>query len=312
MRFLEARRAKQFGREAGRSLVLVLLCALPCLAQSPLLLPNQPDSLKFAVIGDNGTGEQAQYDVASQMMSWHDRFRFEFVVMNGDNIYGGQTPWDFQRKFEIPYGPLLKAGVKFYASLGNHDGINQRLYKSFNMDGKRYYTFRPKAGIRFFALDSNYMDRQQFDWLKKELSDSGSDWKICFFHHPLYSSGKTHGPDLQLRELLEPLFVKHNVSVVLSGHEHFYERIKPQKGIYYFISGGGGQLRRGDIITTSITARGFDQDNHFILMEISGDQLHFQTISRTGETVDSGTIERRRPDQERTLAGAASAGKSGK
>ena len=69
--------------------------------------------------------------------------------MLGDNIYGGKSPADFKRKFEDPYRPLLDAGVKFYASLGNHDDTNERLYKPFNMDGKRYYSFK-RGNARVF------------------------------------------------------------------------------------------------------------------------------------------------------------------
>ena len=75
---------------------------------------------------------------------------------------------------------MLDAGVKFYAALGNHDNPNERFYKGFNMNGERFYTFKPKAGVRIFALDSNYMDPKQLEWLEKELAASGSDWKICF------------------------------------------------------------------------------------------------------------------------------------
>ena len=89
----------------------------------------------------------------------------------------------------MPYKPLLDAGVKFYASLGNHDSPEQRLYKFYNMDGKRYYSFKaPKQDVRFFALESTYMDKDQLAWLEKELDGSREDWKIAFFHHPLYSS----------------------------------------------------------------------------------------------------------------------------
>ena len=179
--------------------------------------------------------------------SWRAKFPFAFVVMMGDNLYGGDRPRDYQNEFEIPYKTLLDAGVKFYASLGNHDNPNERLYKPFNMNGERYYSFKPeRASVRFFALDSNYIDDKQLDWLDKQLADSGSDWKICFFHHPPYSSGETHGSAVLQREKLEPMFVKHGVNVVLSGHEHFYERIKPQKGIQYFILGNSAKVRRGD------------------------------------------------------------------
>ena len=115
------------------------------------------------------------------------------------------------------------------------------------MNGERFYTFKPKDNVRIFALDSNYMDKTQLDWLEKELAASGSDWKIAFFHHPIYSSGGRHGSDEELRAQLEPLFLKYGVDAVFMGHEHFYERIKPQKGIYYFISGGAAKLREGNV-----------------------------------------------------------------
>ena len=166
--------------------------------------------------------------------------------MVGDNIYGSERPQDFQKKFEMPYKPLLDAGVKFYAALGNHDDPNQRFYKPFNMNGERFYTFT-KGNIEFFVLDSNYMDRKQLDWFEREIKDAKADWKMAYFHHPLYSSGEAHGSEVDLRAVLEPLFVKYGMDVVFAGHEHFYERVKPQKGIYYFTCGGSAKLRKGDI-----------------------------------------------------------------
>jgi predicted phosphodiesterase len=210
----------------------------------------------------------------------------------GDNLYGGEKPRDYERKFTEPYQTLIDAGVKFYAVLGNHDEPTETSFKLFNMGGKRYYTFSPRNGVRFFALDSNYMSREQLEWLEKELSGSRSDWKIVFFHHPLYSSGEKHGPSLELRKMLEPLFVKYGVSVVLAGHEHFYERIKPQNGIYYFIEGSSAKLREGGIERTEITAKGYAEDRTFMLMEIAGDELRYQTINRRGRLVDSGSLTR--------------------
>ena len=260
--------------------------------QDAVKLPLKDGSLRFAVIGDTGTATRIQVELGRQMAVWHERVGFEFVLMTGDNIYGADTPAEMKRKFEEPYAALLAKNVKFYAALGNHDNPNQRFYKLYNMDGQQYYTFRPKMGARFFAIDSNYIDHKQLAWLEKELAASGSEWKIVFFHHPLYSSGRNHGPALSTRQVLEPIFVKHGVSVVLTGHEHFYERIAPQKGIHHFISGGGGKLRPGDIRKDPQTVKGFDTDLHFLLMEIDGDDLWFQAVSRTGKTVDSGTIRR--------------------
>jgi predicted phosphodiesterase len=233
-----------------------------------------------------GTGDQMQRDIGRDLVAVHDKFPFTFVVAVGDNIYGSQ---DMITKFEEPYKALLDQKIEFYAALGNHDDQNERFYKPFNMGGKRYFTFK-KNNVRFFALDSNYMDKEQLDWLEKELASSGSEWKIAFFHHPLYSTGNTHGPSVDLRAQLEPLFVKYDVSVVLAGHEHFYERLKPQQGIQYFISGAGGQLRKGDIIRKEPMAVGYDADRSYMLMEVIGKELYFQAINRTGVTVDKGTI----------------------
>ncbi|MDD5541690.1 MAG: metallophosphoesterase [Acidobacteriia bacterium] len=252
----------------------------------------KPDSVRFAAIGDMGTGEPPQYETAQQMLKARQTFPFDFVIMLGDNIYGGSKPADFDRKFAVPYKPLMDAGVKFYASLGNHDNTNERFYKPFNMNGESYYTYK-KGNVRFFVLNSNYMDPKQRAWLETQLQDAGKgDWKICYFHHPLYSSGKFHGPALDLRQMLEPLFIKYGVDVVLSGHDHVYERVHPQQGIYYFTEGASGELRAGNLGRSTITDKGFDTDRSFMLIEISGDEMSFQTISRTGVTVDFGVIHR--------------------
>jgi hypothetical protein len=277
-----------------RLVVLVLLLVgLPlAVPAQELRLPNRPDSVKFAVIGDSGEPGKGQTAVANQMMKWRATYPYEFVLMTGDNLYGTERPRDYQRKFELPYKALLDANVKFYAALGNHDDAEQRLYKNFNMNGEKYYTFKPKNGVRFFAIDSNYVDRKQLEWLDKELTASGSDWKITFFHHPLYSSGETHGSaDLQ-RELLEPVFLKHGVNVVFAGHEHFYERLKPQKGIAYFTIGNSAKLRKGDLRKTAMTAFGTDSEYAFMLIEIAGDEMYYQVLNDAGKTIDAGSIRR--------------------
>lgn len=257
-------------------------------------LPRKDGSVKFLVIGDTGTGTAKQNELADVMLRAHATFPYEFALMMGDNMYGGEKPVDYKNKFEDVYRPLLDQKVKFYAALGNHDEPAQRFYEHFNMNGKEYYRFT-KGNASFYALNSNYMDKKQLEWLQSELARDTSDWKFAFFHHPPYSSGGKHGSDTQLREVVEPIFLKHGVNVVFAGHEHFYERIKPQKGIYYFISGAGGKLREGDVKeSSSLTAKGYDKDMSFMLLEIVDNQLHFQVISRTGETVDSGVLTNQR------------------
>lgn len=271
-------------------------------APGELALPVKTGSVRFAVIGDSGRGDQAQAEIAQQMIAWRAKFPYDFVVMLGDNIYPPHGPDDFSVKFEQPYRALLEGGVTFHAAIGNHDLDSELNYAKFNMGGHRYYTFRRNerrlaglvgAGVRFFVLDSRSLDPEQLAWLRDELSRSGTDWKICYLHHPIYTSGRYTSAARALRLALEPILVNGDVDVVLSGHEHFYERLLPQHGISYFISGGAGSLRTADIRRPSaIMARGFDTDFHFMMMEVSGDTLYFQAISRTGETIDAGSITR--------------------
>jgi predicted phosphodiesterase len=277
-----------------RSYLLIIAFLLPCHihAQSvDIQLPLEAKSVRFAVIGDSGTGEHAQYQLAEKMELYRQKVNFEFVIMLGDNIYGGHQPHDFRKKFEIPYHALLDAGVKFYASLGNHDDPDERLYKPFNMGGQRYYTFN-KGDVEFFVLDSNYMDPTQLSWVEESLQKSKAKWKIAYFHHPLYSNGRSHGPDLDLRTRLTPLFREYGVNAVFSGHEHVYERLQPEDSIYYFILGNSGKLMTHDFRSSEGMQKGFDTDQSFMLVEVTGDSLYFQTVSRGGHTIDSGSVER--------------------
>jgi 3',5'-cyclic AMP phosphodiesterase CpdA len=207
-------------------------------------------------------------------------------------MYGRQRPADFVDKFERPYAQLLKSGVRFFATLGNHDDPDNRSYEHFNMRGERYYTFVVR-GVRFVSFDTNMMDDEQLAWIERTLAGSEEAWKVCFFHHPIYSDGGRHGSNVELRVLLEPLLVRHGVSVVFSGHEHVYERVAPQKGITYFVAGASGQLRRGDVRPSAMTAAAFDQDQSFMLVDVAGERLTFETISRTGRVVDRGVVPRR-------------------
>ena len=266
-----------------------------------LALPNTLTSIKFAVIGDSGRWSREQRELAAQMARFREQYPFEFVLMLGDNIYEGPaTREDYLRKFEEPYAPLLDAGVDFYAALGNHDDRKQVDYAPFNMKGERYYSFAPPEDVlakvanrvEFFALDTTNPDRTQLQWLEERLNKSKATWKICFFHHPLYTTGRYQSVSYVYRGFLESLLVRHGVDVVFSGHEHIYQRSRLQRGVQYFVSGGAGSVRLGDGAVSPIIARSYAQDLHFLLVEIDGDELHFQAISRTGVTIDAGTLSK--------------------
>jgi 3',5'-cyclic AMP phosphodiesterase CpdA len=305
--------------------VRALLCVLVCLAASPACSDHarsaaperlqviagdarppgvlKGGSLKFAVIGDSGRWSDAQRQTAAQLTAAHHDFPFDFVLMLGDNNYGDGSPDSYRQRFELPYKPLLDAGVTFYASLGNHDAGPQWTYPLFNMNGNRYYTFERKTGVlpsiagdrvQFFAADTVSMDDQQLVWLDRELSHSTADWKIVFCHHPIYSSGRYAFSSAARRRTLEQIFVQHEVDLVFSGHEHLYERMKPQGGVMYFVAGGSGSVRQGDLRPGEYTAAGYDRDLTFMLLEIAGDAVYFRTVNRVGEIVDRGKIVRER------------------
>lgn len=261
---------------------------------------------RFAVIGDSGTGKRPQYTIAERLLEQHQRSPLETVLMLGDNIYERGDPKDYRAKFELPYASLLSAGIEFRASLGNHDvrGSHWReaiKYPLFHMNGKRYYSFGDDSGlVQFFALDTNGLDRNQesrsFDggqvrWLRGELESSTARWKIAFFHHPLYSSGGRHGSSNKVRQAIEQTLVDGGVRLVFSGHDHVYERVLPQRGILYFVSGAAAKLRKGNLKKSSpLLGCGNDQMRSFMVLELDRDEARFETIGEGGEVLDRGIL----------------------
>lgn len=257
-----------------------------------------PGTVRFAAIGDMGTGGADQIAIARRMTIYHDERPYDTVLMLGDNIYEDGDAAALPRKFEQPYAELLRRNVRFYAALGNHDvrkgRTTQLNYKLFNMGGRAFYSFtKGDDTVEFFALDSTAMDEAQVRWLDGALASSKARWKIAYFHHPIYSSGKRHGSDESLREWLEPVFVRYKVAVVLSGHDHIYERTKPQQGVQYFVSGAGGKLRRGNIDRRSpFFLAGNDEVNSFMYFEVTDEALSFSAVDAAGIILDSGIIKR--------------------
>jgi hypothetical protein len=253
-----------------------------------LPMPNVLGLMTFAAIGDSGTGDTAQHSVAQAMFRYFTNSRrFSFVLMLGDNLYGD----DYVGEFAVPYKDLLDRGVKFYAALGNHDRQAEIHYKPFNMGDRSYYAFT-RGEVRFVAIDSNEpSDPQQAKWLETAFNDATAKWRIAFFHHPPYSSGEheRQGRDV-IRPALEPLLVKSGVNVVFSGHEHLYERVAPQKGVRYFVSGGGGRrlypTRRAEFDEVALSSL------HFMVLGVADDRLFFEAIAPDDRLIDCGLIFR--------------------
>jgi predicted MPP superfamily phosphohydrolase len=251
---------------------------------------------RFAIMGDWGTGNGDGIGLAKQMFETHQRTPFEFVIGAGDNIYPNGSSRYFAKNFEQPFAGLIKDQVKFYTVLGNHDvedgRQDQMSYPLFNMGGANYYIISRGNGlVDFFMLDTTDCSNTQLSWLENSLRNSKAHWKIAVFHHPIYSSGSKHGSNTKLRKTLEPIFTRYGVQVAFSGHDHIYERTKPQEGIQYFVTGAGGKTRRGDIdLKSEFRAVSYDEDNHFMIIEVDEEEIGFKAVSEKGDIIDNGNI----------------------
>ena len=270
--------------------------------------------VRFAAIGDAGTGGKNQFKIGEQMARIQRMTSFNLLLSLGDNVYESGSPKDIEKKFIKPYRALFRQGVEFRGVIGNHDArsengvILQQLI--FGMGKNRYYSFsKGKNLVEFFGIDSTVLAkgknqgkaRAQIEWFEDRLSKSKSTWKIAFLHHTLFSSAKRHGLDapdkeemLRVRENLVPLYKKYGVQLSLNGHDHVYERTKLVEGIQYFTSGAGAKLRKGNLQRDSpFYAYGNDSVRSFMLFSVKRDSITFWSISIEGEILDSGISRRK-------------------
>jgi hypothetical protein len=252
--------------------------------------------LRFAVIGDYGNGRQNEADVAILIKRWNP----DLIITTGDNNYPDgeadtidENIGQFFHAFIHPYKGSYGAGAqqnRFFPSLGNHDWHTAEVkpyLDYFTLPGnERYYDFT-RGPVHFFAIDSDSdepdgadSDSVQAAWLHAKLSASDSPWKVVYFHHSPYSSGK-HGP----KERMQWPFADWGADVVISGHDHTYERIS-RDGILYFVNGLGGAGRYDfkDIVQGSQVR--YNADHGAMLVEASWEVLRFQFINRQGSVVD--------------------------
>ena len=254
--------------------------------------PIGKDSVKFLVIGDSGTGDRAQNEVGAQMWKAHSVFPYEFAIMLGDNMYGSRAAAGLRARSSS--GRSSRCSTPRSRSM-RRSAIttipNQRFYKNFDMGGKRYYTYQKKDVALLRARQQLHgpgpaaLARGGAVEVELEVEDRLLPSSALFVGRPARIGSRP------ARASSSRCSSSTTCNVVFAGHEHFYERIKPQKGIHYFTAGGSAKLRAGDIVSSSaLTAKGFDTEQSFMLVEIDGDVLRFQTISRRGKRVDSGEI----------------------
>ncbi len=265
-------------------------------------LPPTGNRFRFAVIGDTGSGSAHQLAVARRLTAWKP----DFVLHTGDVIYERGEAENFGPRYFTPYRDLIARAV-VYPSLGNHDYGNAgaanylaffEIPRATTAETERWYTFH-YGHAQFFGLDTNRPfgeGSDQYRWLAAQLKASKATWKFAFFHHPPYSGGD-HGASHYVRQAFGPLFERHDVQVVFTGHDHHYERTKPREDFVkdgrpttYVVTGGGGAwLRAARPKEYSAVVR---STYHFVGVTLAGDRLSAEAIDETGATFDGWTVDR--------------------
>jgi hypothetical protein len=224
-------------------------------------------------------------------------------------IYPDGAPEDFDPKFFVPYAALLRRLV-FWPCIGNHDDHTlegapwREAFWTPANNAERdedYYSF-DYGNVKVVVLDSNKDPIQpgsaQYEFLDRELSTTSARWKIVVWHHPVYSSGTTHGSSFKLRANLVPLLDAHEVDIVFNGHEHNYERthtlydgqiVPPGRGTIYIVTGGGGADLTPLSPLNPVTAAG-EVAFHFMRVTVDGDTLRADMIHTDGTVGDSVTL----------------------
>lgn len=259
------------------------------------------DRVVFAAVGDTGTGGRNQMDIARAMVAAYKSTPYGLVAHVGDVSYRGSILDRWEDVWLRPYKSLLDAGVRFEVALGNHELTEGQSEETVQWIHERLevlgydntYRVVPYGPVDFFFLDSatplvtGERSGEQLAWLDEELGESTALWKIAVMHHAPYSSSAKRGSNLELRAAVEPLFIKHGVQLVLTGHDHTYERTTPQNGVTYVVTGAGAKL--SDVGRSDFTAAA-EKVLQFLMVEVDGVRLNFKAIDRTGLVFDEVTL----------------------
>lgn len=275
--------------------------------ESPILTfltnPEATDAWSFTVIGDTQRNPKVTEKLAKLM--WERRPHF--VLHNGDVVDDGAANWQWTGDLFKPCQDLFSR-VPVYPCIGNHEKNHAHYYRYFSLPKPEYYYSFRYGNAEFFSLDTNKTATlkpggEQYEWLDRKLAESTATWKICFHHHPVYSSdsddygntwkGKSVEGDLRVRPLMA-LYEKHNVDVVFNGHIHLYERSWPvrggkvdlKRGIVHITSGGGGgKLEEIGPTPTWFKAES-KPDYHYCYVTVHEDRFRFKAFDVEGRLFD--------------------------
>jgi hypothetical protein len=256
---------------------------------------KEAGSVRFAVIGDSGTGENDAMDVSDQLVS----VPFDLALHLGDLAYEEGKPNEITDHYFRVYEDWLGL-VPMNPISGNHEYATNRAapyLEAFVLptnagpeNAERWYSF-DYGDVHFVALDTDMVSEAQASWLDRDLGENERPWTVVLGHRPPYSSGE-HGGYGPFRKHFVPILEKHHVPLVLSGHEHNYERFNPHNGVTYVVSGGGGRETRD--VGRSATTAFSEAVLHFLSVEVNGDEMVVHAIDGTGREFDQAHIRRPR------------------
>lgn len=254
--------------------------------------PSSPPTTRLAVAGDTGTGSDPERATAQEMAAQARTDPYNALVLLGDLVYPDGDPSLVTQRVTDPFSPVLSTGTELVPVLGNHDyrsDNQQQILRALGRD-RSWYTQRV-GSVLVVVLDSNRVgDPAQTAWLRRTLAAprSPGTWVVAAMHHPAYSAGH-HGSDLDVRAAWAPLFAQYGVPLVLAGHDHDYQRSRPQDGVTYVVSGGGAILRpTGQEDFTAVSSSTL----HYLDLAAGTDRLVGRAIDQDGNLVDTFMIRR--------------------
>lgn len=257
-------------------------------AYAPAPAKSRP-LLRIAVAGDVGEVGAHLDATASRMAEIGKQSPYDVLLLLGDNVYPSGDPARIPETVLEPFADVLDRGATLLAVLGNHDvleGHGDAQIEALGMPG--HWWSRDFGDVLVVGLDSNDVgNKEQLDFLETTLAASTERWKVVALHHPPYSAGQ-HGSSEDVRSAYSPIFRRYGVQLVLSGHDHDYQRSKPIDGVTYVVSGAGSKTRpTGEASFTAVSWSAY----HFLDVTIYPDRLVLRAITQEGRVGDEVTIE---------------------
>ncbi len=243
--------------------------------------PHPEDRIRFVAVGDTGTGGAAQRAIGK----WISTQPFDLMLFMGDVAYKSGTAEQLQNNFFTPYRHFLRY-VPAFPAIGNHERRTRRgrpYLEAFVLpEPERYYSF-DWGNVHFVAIDTTQRDAKQLVWLDEDLRRNKLPWVIVFGHHPMYTNS-LRGPQLWIRRAFSKIITDHKVDIVVTGHEHQYERFRIG-GVNYIVSGGGG----GQLTKFYGESRALKQFtlHHFLAFDVSASTLKMNVIDIQGRELET-------------------------